>query len=121
MVRAAAPAGGDVRNRGIGRARMFFGGFLLIAAVITWATSAWLNPYSSESAAGIEGVRESVVVFVRNSAIGTLLITALAAWMLFPARRPRAPWRDRGLLAVIAILVVGCVYQLVWLQTSVVN
>ena len=100
---------------------MFFGGFLLVAAVITWMTSAWLNPYGDKSAAGIEGVRETVVIFVRNSAIGTLLITALAAWMLFPSRRPRAPWRDRILIAVIAVLVAGCIYQLVWLQTTVIG
>jgi len=110
-----------VRNRGIGRARMFFGGFLLVAAAITWGTAALLNPMGDESAAGIEGVRETVVTLIRNTAIGTLMLSALAGWLLFPARRPRAPWRDRALLAVIGLLVAGSIYQLIWLQTSVVN
>ena len=32
--------------------------------------------------------------FVRNSAIGTLVLCALSGWLLFPARRPRWPVRD---------------------------
>ena len=52
-------------------------------------------------------------------AIGTLVLTALAAWLLFPTRRPNAPRRDYAILAVITVLVVTSVYQLVWLQLGV--
>jgi hypothetical protein len=38
---------------------------------------------------------------------------------LFPTRRPKAPRRDYAILAVITILMVTSVYQLAWLQLSV--
>ena len=99
---------------------MFMGGLLLFAAVIAWGTALMMSPHSSSTVAeGTEHVRNTVVVFLRNSAIGTLVLTALAAWLLFPTRRPNAPRRDYAILAVITVLVVTSVYQLVWLQLGV--
>ena len=108
-----------MKNRGIARGRMFMGGLLLFAAVIAWFTGIMLSPHSPEAADGVEHVRGTVVTFVRNSAIGTLLLTALAGWLLFPPRRPRWPARDYAILAVIGVLVASSLYNLVWLQTSV--
>jgi drug/metabolite transporter (DMT)-like permease len=110
-----------VRNRGIGRGRMFMGGLLLFAAVIAWATAFLMSPHSPAGADGMKHVRNTVVVFLRNSAIGTLVLSALAGWLLFPARRPKWPARDYAILAVLGLLVATSVYNLIWLQTSVVD
>jgi hypothetical protein len=99
---------------------MFIGGLLLFAAVIAWATGLMMSPHGTAVVAkGTEHVRVTVVIFLRNSAIGTLILSALAAWLLFPARRPNKPKRDYAILAVITLLIVASSYQLVWLETSV--
>ena len=110
-------AGADVSNRGIGRARMFVGGLLLFAAVVAWATTLWMSPHGTTVAEGTEHVRTVVAIFVRNSAVGTLVLCALAGWMLFPQRRPRAPRRDWTIAAVLAILVATSIYQLIWIRS----
>lgn len=108
-----------MRNRGIGRARMFFGGLILFAAVIAWATALMMSPHSDNTVAqGTEHVRGVVVIFMRNSAIGTLVLSALAGWLLFPARRPRKPARDWAIAGLLALLVVSSLYQLIWLGTA---
>jgi hypothetical protein len=98
---------------------MFMGGILLFSAVIAWGVALWMSPHGESLAAGTEHVRGTVVTFMLRSAIGTLVLTALAAWLLFPSRRPNAPRRDYAILAVITVLVVTSVYQLAWLQLSV--
>ncbi len=103
-------------NRGIGRARMFMGGLLLFAAVIAWFTSLAMSPHAP---AGDGQVRTTVVIFLRNSALGSLLLCALAGWLLFPARRPRWPARDWAIIGVIALLVATSLYQLVWLRAVI--
>ena len=105
-------------NRGIGRGRMFMGGLLLFAAVIAWATALMMSPHGQSVAQGTEHVRTTVVVFMRNSAIGTLLLSAVAAWLLFPARRPKKPARDWIVGGILALLVATSIYQLIWLQTA---
>jgi drug/metabolite transporter (DMT)-like permease len=100
---------------------MFVGAMLLFAAVIAWATSFLMSPHGETVAQGTEHVRTTVVVFMRNSAIGTLILCALAGWLLFPTRRPRWPQRDYAILGVIALLVVSSLYTLIWLQTSVLH
>ena len=105
-----------MRNRGIGRARMFMGGLLLFAAVIAWGTALMMSPHGDSSAPGTEHVKTVVVVFIRNTAIGTLVLTALSAWLLFPARRPRWPARDWALIGLISLLVLTSLYQLIWLR-----
>ena len=106
-------------NRGIGRARMFVGGLLLFAAVIAWATALMMSPHGKSVADGTEHVRTVIVVFIRNSALGTLVLCALAGGLLFPARRPRAPRRDWVIIGVIGLLVLTSIYQLVWLRSVV--
>ena len=110
-----------MRNRGIGRARMFMGALLLLAAIITWATGLMMSPHGDVVAKGTEHVRTTVVTFMRNGAIGTLVLCGLAAWLLFPARRPKWPARDWALIVVLLILAGSSVYTLVWLQTAVLH
>ncbi len=106
-----------MRNRGIGRARMFMGGLLLFAAVVAWGTALLMSPHGPSLASGTEHVRTVVAIFVRNSAIGTLILCALSGWMLFPQRRPRAPRRDWAVAAVLAVLVLTSLYQLFWIRS----
>jgi len=94
---------------------------MLVSAFVTWATALLMSPHGEESAAGTEHIREVVAIFLRNSAVGTILLSAFAAWLLFPQRRPKKPWRDYAILAVLAVLVGSSVYQLVWLQTAIFN
>ena len=108
-----------MRNAGIGRARLFVGSFLLLAAIITWGMTLLMSPHGPASADGVEHVRTTIVTFVRNSAVGTLVLSTIAAWLLFPSRRPRKPLRDYALLATLAVLVLTSLYQLVWLRTVV--
>ena len=108
-------------NRGIGRARMFMGALLLSAAVITWGLSFLMSPHGDIVAKGTEHVRKIAVTFMTKDAIGTLILTCLSAWLLFPARRPRWPARDWALIALLALLAGTSIYQLVWLQASVVR
>jgi drug/metabolite transporter (DMT)-like permease len=98
---------------------MFMGGLLLLAAIITWGTGLMMSPHGDVVAEGTEHVRATVVTFMRNGAIGTLILTAVSAWLLFPARRPKWPARDWALVGVLAILAASSIYTLIWLQTSV--
>jgi drug/metabolite transporter (DMT)-like permease len=98
---------------------MFMGALLLLAAVITWGTGLMMSPHGEAVAKGTEHVRTTVVTFMRNGAIGTLILCGLSAWMLFPARRPRWPARDWALIALLVVLAGSSLYTLIWLQTSV--
>jgi hypothetical protein len=95
---------------------MFMGGWLLFAVVIAWGTALMMSPHGDSVASGTEHVRTVVVVFLRNSAIGTLTLCALSAWLLFPARRPKWPARDWAIIGVIALMVATSLYQLIWLR-----
>lgn len=105
-----------MRNRGIGRARIFLGTILLTAAVIVSAITWLMSPHGTSVAQGTEHVKSTVVTFVRNNAIGTLVLCALSGWLLFPARRPSMPRRDYAIMALIGLLGVVSLYQLVWLS-----
>jgi drug/metabolite transporter (DMT)-like permease len=96
---------------------MFVGGLLLFAAVVAWSTALTMSPHGASVAAGTEYVNTITASFVRNSAIGTLLLCALAGWLLFPHRRPRAPRRDWAIAAVLAVLVLTSLYQLIWMRS----
>jgi hypothetical protein len=98
---------------------MFMGALLLFAAIIAWGTALMMSPHGQVAADGTQHVRTVVVVFLRNSAIGTLILCALSAWLLFPARRPRAPRRDWAIIAVLAVMVLTSLYQLIWLRSVV--
>jgi drug/metabolite transporter (DMT)-like permease len=119
MVCPAPGEGADVRNRGIGRARIFVGEFLLLAAIILWGTALLMSPHRTDSASGESYIRATVAGFVSHSAIATLVLAALATWLLFPARRPRKPVRDWSLVAVIGVIAATGIYQLIWLNTGI--
>lgn len=116
MVRDPAATGADVNNRGVGRARIFLGSVLLTAAIIVSAITWLMSPHGTSVAEGTEHVKSTVVTFVRNNALGTLLLCALSGWLLFPTPRPNKPRRDYAILAAIALLVLVSLYQLFWLS-----
>ena len=97
------------------------GGLILFAALIAWLTFLMMSPHSESVGTGTEHVRTTVVVFMRNGAIGTLVLCALAGWLLFPARRPRWPARDYAIMGVIGVLVATSLYELGWLYFSVLS
>jgi drug/metabolite transporter (DMT)-like permease len=98
---------------------MFMGALLLLAAVITWGTGLMMSPHGDVVAKGTEHVRPVIVTFMQRGAIGTILLSALSAWLLFPARRPKWPARDWALIALLVVLVGSSLYTIVWLQASV--
>jgi len=98
---------------------MFMGTLLLLAAVIAWGTTLMMSPHGESLAPGTEHVRTTVVVFLRNSAIGNLVLCALAGWLLFPVRRPKAPRRDWVIIGIIGVIVLTSLYQLFWLSSVV--
>jgi len=93
------------------------GGLLLLAAAISWFTGFMMSPHGAANGESAHQVRTTVVVFLRNSAIGNLTLCALAGWLLFPARRPKWPARDYAILLVIAIIALTSLYQLIWLRS----
>lgn len=107
-----------MRNRGIGRGRLFVGGFLLLGAVIAWATGFLTSPRAVNEADGSDYVRSAVILYVRNIALATIFLSAVSAWLLFPARRPHTPKRDFALAAVIILLIASSLFQLYWLRTA---
>ena len=100
---------------------MFMGGLLLIAAVLTWGIGLWMSPHGEPVADGVQYVRPVIVSFMLKGAIGTLILTALAAWLLFPARRPKWPARDWALIVMLVLLAGSSLYTLIWLQASVLH
>ena len=111
--------GGNVTDSRAGRGRLILGAILLFGAVVACITGLFIDPMSSETSSGADHVRDSVVIFMRNSAIATLVLVALACLLLFPRPRLRNPTRDYILMGVSAILVAVSLYRLVWLQTAI--
>jgi hypothetical protein len=97
------------------------GWLLLFAAMINWAVALLMSPHGEPSASGMEQVRTTVALFQRNSAIGTLILSALSGWLLFPRRRPSNPVKDWVIAGVLAVLVLSSIYQLIWLEISVLH
>jgi len=95
---------------------MFMGGLILFAPAVTWLTGLMMSPHGDSSAPGTEHVKTVVVTFLRNSALGTLVLSALSAWLLFPARRPKWPARDWTIIGLVGLMVATSVYQLIWLR-----
>ena len=95
------------------------GSLLLVAAVINWLVGLMMSPHGETVAKGTQHVRTPVVSVIQGCAVVTILLTALAAWLLFPPRRPKWPARDYALIALFVILVGSSLYTLVWLHTSV--
>lgn len=97
---------------------MFVGALLLLAAVLTWFIGLTLSPYGQTVVDGTDHIRDSVVTFKRNSALGTLILTALAGWLLFPRRRANWPLRDGALIVLLALLAGSSLYTLLSLRLS---
>ena len=110
-----------MRNRGIVRGRIFFGFLLLFVAIIAWFIGLTMSPHGTAVADGTEHVRTVVAAFLLKSAIGTLALCALAAWLLLPLRRSPAPRRNWTIAGIFAVLIATSIYQLIWLETSVLN
>ena len=108
-----------MRNRGIGRGRMFVGGFLLFAAAIVWGTGILTSPHGETVAGGPDHVKTVVVIYLRNVALATIFLSAVSAWLLFPARRPKMPKRDWAVGIAVVVLIATSLYQLFWLRMSV--
>jgi hypothetical protein len=100
---------------------MFVGGFLLFAAVIVWGTGFLTSPHGESIAPGTEHVKTVVVIYLRNAALATIFLAAVSAFLLFPARRPRAPRRDWAIGLLIGLLIATSLYELVWLKAAVVG
>ena len=100
---------------------MFVGGFLLFAAVIVWGTGVLTSPHGESIAPGTEHVKTVVVIYLRNVALATIFLAAVSAFLLFPARRPRAPRRDWAIGLLIGLLIATSLYELVWLKAAVVG
>jgi len=106
-----------VSDRRAGRGRLFLGSVLLLGALAAGLTGLFTNPIEEGTSPGIDHVRASVVIFMRNSAIATLVLVAIASVLLFPRPRLRHPLRDRLMIGVAAALAEFSVYRLVWLQS----
>jgi hypothetical protein len=98
---------------------MFMGSLLLVAAVMNWLVGLMMSPHGQTVAKGTQHVRTPVVSVIQGGAIVTVMLTALAAWLLFPPWRPKWPARDWALIALFVLLVGSSLYTLVWLHTSV--
>jgi hypothetical protein len=122
MVRNSTRAGADVKNRGIGQARFNFRRRVPVACRHHYLGDSPSNePHGSNNAVGNDYVRMTVASFLNHSALAALMLAGIAGWFLFPARRLRKPLRDWLLIAVIGLLTTTSVYQLIWLQTAVVD
>ena len=102
-----------------GRGRLILGSVLLVGAVVACLTGLFINPIDDSTASGADHVRDTVVIFMRNSAIATLVLVALSCLLLFPRPRLRNPLRDRILMGVAAVLAAVSLYRLLWLQTAI--
>jgi hypothetical protein len=97
---------------------MFMGALLLLAAALTWGIGLMMSPHGESVARGTEYLRTTVVTFKRNGATGTLILCAIAAWLLFPKRRPKWPMRDWALIVLFAFLAGSSIYTLIWLPPA---
>ena len=102
-----------------GRGRLFVGSILLLGAVVACITGLFINPIDESAVSGADHVRDTVVIFMRNSAIATLVLVVVAAFLLFPRPRLRNPVRDRILIGVSVLLVAVSAYRLIWLETAI--
>jgi hypothetical protein len=77
------------------------------------------SPHGDTVAEGTEHIRSVVVIYLRNVALATIFLAAISAWLLFPARRPRAPKRDWAIGILVVVLIVSSLYELFWLYRIV--
>lgn len=108
-----------VDSRTIARARLVLGALLLFAAVLSWLIGLTLSPHGQTVVAGTEHVRDTVVTFKRNSAIGTLILSTISAWLLFPKQRAKRQAREWLLIVLLTLLAASSIYTLLSLRPAV--
>jgi hypothetical protein len=108
-----------VTDQRAGRGRLFLGAILMAGAVVAAMTGLFISPVDQTTASGTDHIRDTVVIFMRNSAFATLVLVALACLLLFPRPRLRNPVRDRILIGVAALLVGMSLYRRLWLETAI--
>ena len=101
-----------VEVRSIARARTFLGVLLLLAAVLTWGIGLTLSPQGHAIVDGTEHIRDTVMTFKHNSAIGTLILCAIAAWLLLPRHPSKWPPRDWAAAVLLTLLAASSIYTL---------
>lgn len=105
----------------IGQTRRITGYVLLGSAALVWLTAMMMSPHGDASATGVVYVKASVAVFARNASLGILLLVMLAALALFWRRKPRRNAADLIPIVLMALLAASSFYQLVWIETEVLD
>ncbi len=105
-----------MKYRGIVRARIFVGGFLLVAALLSWAIGVAGGSDAVTAPNDSDHVRLAAAIYQRNIAYATIALSILAGILLFPARRPRMPKWDWAIGILIVLLIGSSLYQLMWLR-----
>lgn len=101
--------------------RRIAGYVLLGSAGLVWLTAIMLSPHGEAAPTGVEHVKASVALFARNASLGILALILLAAAALFWKRRPQRRAADLVPLALMALLAASSFYQLVWIETEVLD
>ena len=108
---------GDIR-----KIRLWLGFAVLCAALLVWAIVIMMSPHSeSGTVDGVRHVQASAALFARNAALGTLVLVLVASALLFWRRRPERRALDMIALAVIGLLAATSFYQLLWIETDVLD
>ena len=105
----------------IARTRRITGYVLLGSAALVWMTAIMMSPHGEAPSTGVEHVKASVALFARNASLGILVLVLLAAAALFWKRRPERRAADLVPLALMALLAASSFYQLVWIETEVLD
>ena len=108
-----------MKFRGVVRARIFVGGFLLVAALLSWGIGVAGGSDAVSSPDNANHVRLAAAVYQRNIAYATIAMSLLAGILLFPARRPRMPKWDWAIGLLVALLIGTSLYQLFWLGSVI--
>ena len=102
------------------RLRKMIGAMFLAAAVIVWAMAILMSPHQEPSTGdGVTHVSASVATFIRNSALGTLVLTILSGALLFWREKPRKSFEDIVVIGALAALAASSLYQMFWIESDV--
>ena len=95
---------------------------LLGAAALVWLTTIMMSPHGEAAGNhGVDHVKASVAVFARNASLGTLVLVMLSAAALFWRQKPQRRASDLVPLALMAVLALSSFYQLVWIESDVLD
>ena len=102
--------------------RLWLGLAMLGAALLVWAIVIMMSPHSGNATVdGMRHVQASAALFARNGALGTLVLVLIASALLFWRRRPGRRPVDLAAIALIALLAATSFYQLLWLESDVLD